>query len=64
MAVEKETFQESFHGARDTKVVIKSKAPLHSTSFGKQGCQGLGITAPLLPPGHLLFLLSLRSCEI
>lgn len=48
MATEKETFQESFHGARDTKVVIKSKVPLHNTSFGKQGCWGLGITASLL----------------
>lgn len=38
MAVEKETFQESFHGARDTNMVIKSKASLHSTSFGKRGC--------------------------
>lgn len=38
MAAEKGTFQESFHGARDTKMVIKRKAPLHRMSSEKQSC--------------------------
>lgn len=55
MVAEKETFQESFHGVRDTKVVIKSKAPLQSPSFGKQGCPGLAITIPCLPQVIFIF---------
>lgn len=48
MVAEKETFQESFPGARDTKMVIKRKAPLHRPSFGKQCFSELGISTHLL----------------
>ena len=55
MAVEKGTFQESFLVARDTKMFIKRKAPLHGTSSGKQYCQELGNATPLLPQVIFIF---------
>lgn len=59
---EKETFQESFHGARDTEKVIKRKA-LWITHPLENCCEELGMSTPPWP-GHLHFLFSLRSPEI
>lgn len=56
MIAEKETFQESFHGARDTKMVIKRKAPSASPIFWKTVLLWTWHFYPSPFSGYLFFL--------